>query len=134
MKWRVIVILAIAVTVIFLVLRTCTAPPNQGQRLYASKCASCHMDSGKGLGKAIPPLANADYLMKNREKFACIVRNGQHDTIVVNGVQYDTPMDGFPTLTEIQITNIANYVYSSWGNQAEEFTVREIEEQLKNCD
>lgn len=92
------------------------------------------MDSGKGLGKAIPPLANADYLMKNREKFACIVRNGQHDTIVVNGVKYDTPMEGYPTLSEIQITNIANYVYSSWGNQAEEFTVREIEEQLKNCD
>lgn len=134
MKWRLLAIFAVALTVLILVLRTCSSPPNQGERLYVSNCASCHMENGKGLGKAIPPLAQADYLEKHREQFACIVRNGQHDTIRVNGIEYDIPMKGIPTLTEIQITNIANYVYSSWGNQGKKFKVQEIEEQLENCE
>ena len=134
MKWRVLAIFGVALTILILVFRTCSSPQNKGEKLYISKCASCHMENGKGLGKAIPPLAGADYLQTHRNQFACIIRNGQHDTIVVNGVKYDSPMKGIPTLTEIQITNIANYVYSSWGNRGEKFTVQEVQQQLENCD
>ena len=133
-KIRIIVLSAIVITILALVFRTCSSPPHQGEKLYSELCANCHMESGKGLGKAIPPLANSDYLVQNRDAFACMLRNGLHDTIKVNGVSYDTPMEGNPTLTEVQIVNIANYVYQSWGNQAEEFTLGEVQKQLENCE
>ena len=125
-------------TVLFLLflslLTSCEQQPYQiGERLYKVHCANCHMDAGEGLGALIPPLVAADYLTENRDQLACILRHGLQDTIVVNGKTYAEKMPGNDKLTEIQITNVLNYVLQSWGNQVPPLTFEEVKTSLERC-
>lgn len=104
-----------------------------GNRLYELMCANCHMESGEGLGALIPPLANSDFLAKNREKLPCILKYGLHDTIVVNNKTYAENMTGVLALSEIQITNLLNYVNSSWGNNNPPYTFEEVRGMLEKA-
>ncbi|MFM7400600.1 MAG: c-type cytochrome [Bacteroidota bacterium] len=115
---------------VLLALARCMGTHESGQRVYASYCANCHLDDGKGLGALIPPLANSDYLTTNRAQLPLIVRYGLQDTIVVNGVTYAEKMAGMPGLNEIQVTNLLNYIGQSWGNDIEPFTFDEVKKTL----
>lgn len=106
----------------------------QGERLYKANCANCHMDRGEGLGALMPPLAGADYLEKNRESLACIVRLGLKDSIQVNGKWYDEQMPAAKHLSDVQVTNILNYVLTSWGNAQPPLRLDEVRESLKACE
>ncbi|MCB2379509.1 cytochrome c [Hymenobacter sp. BT635] len=107
---------------------------NEGATLYASHCSNCHGAQGEGLKRLIPPLAGADYLTKNRNGLACLVRKGLQGPLIVNGVDYNQVMPAADShLTDSQITNILNFVQTSWGNQGEIFTIREVTEQLRAC-
>lgn len=103
-----------------------TNPYREGERLYKANCANCHLDNGAGLGALIPPLAGADYLASNRERLPCILKYGLKDTIVVNGVPYAEAMPGVPTLSAIHITNILNYINTSWGNNLPPYRLDEV--------
>ena len=103
-------------------LARCMGTHESGQRIYASYCANCHLDDGKGLGALIPPLANSDYLGANRKKLPLVIRYGLQDTIVVNGVTYAEKMAGMPGLNEIQVTNLLNNI--------EPFTFDEVKKTL----
>lgn len=107
---------------------------NEGATLYESHCANCHGTQGEGLKRLIPPLAGADYLTKNRAGLACVVRKGMKGPVIVNGVDYNQVMPPADShLTDSQITNILNFVQTSWGNKGEIFTIREVSEQLRGC-
>jgi mono/diheme cytochrome c family protein len=113
----------------------CGNPPfAQGQNLYLTYCANCHMEDGTGLGGNIPPLARADYLAENQDQLACIIRYGQKDTIVVNVRQYSEVMEGIPQLTEFQIANIINYINQAWGNDFGFVKVEDLRSQLEACE
>lgn len=102
-------------------------PYQEGGRLYTVHCANCHGEDGKGLGALIPPLAGADYLSAQRSQLPCIVVNGLSDTITVNGVVYGgQPMPANSLLTDIQVTNVLNYINNSWGNNLPDFTLQEV--------
>lgn len=105
----------------------------EGAALYRVHCANCHLDNGQGLGALIPPLAGSDYLAAHRERLPCIVRHGLKDTIVVNGTQYAEAMAGIETLSDIQITNILNYIHTSWGNDLPPYRLDEVQQLLKQC-
>lgn len=115
---------------VLLALARCMGTHESGQRVYASYCANCHLDDGKGLGALIPPLANSDYMQANRAQLPLIVHYGLQDTIVVNGVTYAEKMAGMPGLNEIQVTNLLNYIGQSWGNDIEPFTFDEVKKTL----
>ncbi|MFM8372761.1 MAG: c-type cytochrome [Bacteroidota bacterium] len=115
---------------VLLALARCMGTHESGQRVYASYCANCHLDDGKGLGALIPPLANSDYMKANRAQLPLIVHYGLQDTIVVNGVTYAEKMAGMPGLNEIQVTNLLNYIGQSWGNDIEPFTFDEVKKTL----
>lgn len=119
-----------------LLLFLCACEPNtyqEGERLYKAQCANCHMDDGIGLNALIPPLAGSDYLVPNRERLPCILRFGLSDTIFVNGKLYGEQMPAIPTLSEIQITNLLNFVNSSWGNKHEMYRLDEVRSILEKC-
>lgn len=105
-----------------------------GERLYKASCANCHMDHGEGLGALIPPLAGSDFLAANRDNLPCIIRKGLMDTIVVNGKVYSEMMPPNPGLSDIQITNILNYINSSWGNTQPAYPLEGVRELLKKCE
>jgi len=119
---------------VFLLPASCEQQPyRMGERLYKVHCANCHMDGGEGLGALIPPLAGSDYLASNRNRLACMIRYGLKDTIVVNGKTYAEQMAPNDKLSDIQITNVVNYVLQSWGNQLQPLTFEEVEASLAKC-
>lgn len=124
----------IGLALVFAGFITCKSQTYQsGERIYKKTCANCHMDHGEGLGALIPPLAGSDYLAQHRDNLPCIVRYGLEDTIYVKGKMYGEKMYGLPDLSEIQITNILNYVNSSWGNNNPPYTYEDVTTLLAKC-
>jgi len=104
------------------------SPFVQGKEYYNHLCSNCHMEDGTGLKKVIPSLANSEYLKLNQESLPCLIRNGM-----------ETPEDStlfMPAnrnLTAFEISNIINYINSSWGNTTEIQHINQIQERLHSC-
>ncbi len=110
-----------------------TEQQNEGKRVYQANCASCHMDDGTGLRGVIPPVASADFLESHRKQLPCLIRKGMSGTITVNGISYNKPMPGADKLRDDEITNLLNYIQTSFGNKNERFTMQEVTEYLRYC-
>lgn len=110
-----------------------SSPYSSGEKVYKLTCANCHLDDGKGLGTLIPPLAGSDYLMAHRNDLPCIVRYGLQDTITVNGRIYAEKMEGIPSMSDVQMTNVLNYIQVTWGNPKQIYTLEEVRNLLKTC-
>jgi len=119
---------------LLLILPGCfTNKQNQGAALYALHCASCHGDQGQGLGRLIPPIAGSDYLAAHRAELPCLIRHGQNEVIVVNGIGYHNVMLGNDTMSVAKMTNLLNYIESHWGNESKPRTIHEVQMQLDSC-
>ncbi len=85
-----------------------------GAKLYVDNCAGCHQSQGRGVPNVFPPLAgNGVVLAADPANIFKVVLGG----IPAQGKF--SPMPSFAgVLTDEQITAIANYVRTSWGNNA----------------
>jgi hypothetical protein len=92
------------------------------------------MEDGKGLGRLIPPLADADYLINHQEHIACIIRYGLKGEIYVNGQFFNQEMPGEKALSDFEINNIINYINHSWGNEIGFKKLPETQIELEKCD
>lgn len=106
----------------------------EGQLLYQQHCINCHQATGQGLGKLYPPLADSDFMLDNMEAVICLIKNGISGKIIVNGVEYNQAMPGIPRITNLEIAEIATYIYNSWGNSAGQITTEKVEAVLKTCE
>lgn len=106
----------------------------QGQQLYEKHCSNCHQSSGNGLGRVYPPLAGSDFIKNNFEKTLCLMRHGISGELVVNGWSYNQPMPGIPALTDLEIAEIATYIYNTWGNQRGLVEVKDAALILQQCE
>ncbi|GAB3946568.1 hypothetical protein GCM10028805_17300 [Spirosoma harenae] len=104
----------------------------EGILVYKNNCANCHQPKGEGLESLYPPIANSDYLV-DKNKVICLIRNGQQDSIVVNGKHYNRPMPAQPQLSDLEIAELATYIYNEWGNEAKITDVKEVTPILKQC-
>lgn len=104
-----------------------------GQKLYRTHCQNCHGAKGEGLGKLYPPLTDQQYLTENRDKLACIIKNGLSGEITVHGEAYNQAMPGNPTLSEMDIAYILTYVTTHFGDSDSTFTQDEVAKTLNNC-
>jgi mono/diheme cytochrome c family protein len=97
--------------------------PNQddsikrGKEVYTANCLSCHMENGMGLEGSFPPLAKADYLMKDPKRAIGIILNGQTEELKVNGKKYSAVMPPQNYLSDEQIADVINYTCNTWGNK-----------------
>lgn len=99
----------------------------RGNEIYMDFCVTCHLEKGEGVANTFPPLAESDYLKKNREQSIRGVKYGQQGEIVVNGVTYNDVMAPLG-LEDDEIADVMNFVMNSWGNSSEEMvTVEEVE-------
>ena len=96
----------------------------RGKIVYEDFCVTCHLPNGEGVESTFPPLANSDYLMKNREASIRGVKYGQRGELEVNGVIYNNTMVPMG-LTDEEIADVMNYVYNSWGNKNEQMVTAE---------
>ena len=103
-----------------------------GLILYQANCANCHGKNGEGLGTAYPPLADTDYILKNKFKLPCIILKGMHEKIEISGKEFDLPMPAI-SLTDIEVAQVITYITNEWGNESEIFTKAEVAKNLIKC-
>lgn len=105
-----------------------------GQKIYVKHCQNCHGANGEGLGKLYPPLTDAQFLNENRNKLACIVKNGMSGEIKVNNTLYNQQMPGVPELSAVDIAYVLTYVTTYFGDSKTHFKKEEIEDFLRKCE
>jgi cytochrome c551 len=106
---------------------------NQGELLYQKNCSNCHQKDGSGLGRLYPPLDSSDFMANNFEDVICIIRYGKKGELVVNGVSFNQPMPGIPTLTDLEVAEIATYIYNSWSHEHGIIEVNDLSALRKKC-
>ncbi|MDH7912936.1 cytochrome c [Winogradskyella sp. SYSU M77433] len=92
----------------------------RGKVVYQGMCTTCHLDNGKGVPKAFPPLAGSDFLKENQDKSITAVKKGMNGKIVVNGTKYNSVMSPLG-LSDEEVADVMNYINNSWGNDYGEF-------------
>lgn len=105
-----------------------------GERLYLKHCSNCHQKDGTGLGRVYPPLQDSDFMKNNFEEVVCLLRYGISGELVVNGKQYDQPMQGIGTLTDLEIAEILTYIYNTWEHKKGIIEVKEVSAVLRTCE
>lgn len=105
----------------------------QGEQLYAKHCSNCHQSNGTGLGLVYPPLAQSDFMKNNFEQVLCLMKHGIKGEIIVNGKNYVQPMPGVQSLTDLEIAEIATYIYNSWEHKRGLVDVAESTAVLATC-
>jgi len=98
----------------------------QGKDLYKTKCGHCHMEDGSGVGELYPSL-NSLGLDYNYENISCIIRNGKNsgDKVI--------EMIGLKELSEIEITNIVNYLKCDLNHSEGMIPLPQTKELLNDC-
>jgi cytochrome c551 len=105
----------------------------QGEKLYVEHCSNCHQADGTGLGRVYPPLHISDYMENNFSDVICLIRHGKSGALIVNGQQFNQPMQGLAKLSDLEIAEIATYIYNTWTHERGIVEVKDAEEILKEC-
>lgn len=105
----------------------------QGEVLYKKNCSNCHQSNGSGLGLVYPPLNQSDYMENNFEQVLCLMKYGVNDSLLVNGKSYVQPMPGIASLTDLEVAEIATYIYNTWQHERGIVEVAEASRILKTC-
>lgn len=105
----------------------------QGKQLYIQNCSNCHQKNGKGLGLLYPPLDESDYMDKNFNEVLCLMKHGKKGELTVNGKIYNKPMPGITTLTDLEIAEIATYIYNTWDRQHGLIDVKQTSTIINDC-
>ncbi len=106
----------------------------QGQALYEKNCSNCHQKNGKGLGLVYPPLAVSDYFDKNFNASLCLMKYGTKGEIIVNGKKFNKPMPGVPSLTALEVAEIATYIGNTWGRHQGMVEITQASAALTACE
>ena len=106
----------------------------QGEKLYVRHCSNCHQKDGKGLGLLYPPLDESDYMEKSFSETLCLMKYGISGELTVNGKSYNQPMPGVRSLTDLEIAEIATYIYNSGQHKKGLILVTEVERIMRECD
>jgi cytochrome c551 len=107
---------------------------NQGEILYTTYCSNCHQKDGSGLALLYPPLNKSDFMDQNLDAVLCIMRNGKSAPTVVNGKTYVQPMRGVTALTDLDVAEIATYIYNTWDHKQGIIPVNEVTKKLAACE
>ncbi|MBT1687692.1 c-type cytochrome [Dawidia soli] len=105
----------------------------QGEQLYTRHCSNCHQKNGTGLGLLFPPLNVSDYMEQNQSEVLCLMRHGKQGELVVNGKSFNKAMPPIPSLTDLEIAEIATYIYNTWNHKQGIIDVREATKVLSDC-
>ncbi len=105
----------------------------QGEQLYVRYCSNCHQKNGAGLGRVYPPLNTSDYMERNLNEVLCIMKYGKKGSITVNGVMYNLEMKGTTSLTELEIAEIATYIYNTWDHKRGIVDLTQVHGALAKC-
>jgi mono/diheme cytochrome c family protein len=104
-----------------------------GEKLYAKNCSNCHQLNGTGLGLVYPPLYKSDFMENNFERVICLMRYGIKGDLLVNGKSFNQQMHGIPTLSDLEVAEIATYIYNTWEHKRGLIDVQEVSRINTGC-
>jgi len=119
-------ILSVGILLALIVASCDTVSYPYGERIFKNKCADCHMDTGEGLSSLYPSLSDGAILSEYRA-MPCIIRHGVDDTTSV------IQMLGMPEVSDVEITNVMNYIIKDLNNSDSTVLLIEVQEILNNC-
>lgn len=105
----------------------------QGELLYTKHCSNCHQPNGTGLGRVYPPLNKSDFMDNHFDEVICLMKYGKEGEMLVNGIQFNQPMPGVSSLTDIEIAEIATYIYNTWSHEKKDISLHQVSGILRNC-
>lgn len=105
-----------------------------GEQLYVTNCSNCHQKTGTGLGLVYPPVNKSDFIDNNVNEVLCLIRNGKSGELTVNGKVYNQAMPPNPNLTDLDIAEIATYIYNNWERKGGIIEVTQVSSVLNTCD
>jgi len=105
----------------------------KGEQVYAQHCSNCHQKSGAGLGRVFPPLNKSDFVDAHLNEVICLIKHGRKGEIMVNGVMFNQAMPP-ASLTDLEIAEVATYVYNNWGRKHGIIEVNTVATYLQQCD
>jgi nitrite reductase (NO-forming) / hydroxylamine reductase len=88
----------------------------RGEETYLQNCAACHQPNGQGMTGVFPPLAESDFLARDRKEVLTVALFGLSGPVTVNGVEYNSVMPSQAHLTDRELADVLTYVLNSWGN------------------
>lgn len=106
---------------------------SNGKDIYIAKCQNCHGVNGEGLGQLAPPLTDSVFLKANKNRLACIIKNGANESLIIHGKEYKEKMPAFPELTDIDVAQVMVYITNSFGNNQGFVPYKKVSLQLQNC-
>jgi len=89
---------------------------SEGEAVYETHCAACHQPNGQGVAGVFPPLAESDYLEREREEVLSVALFGLSGPITVNDQHYNAVMPSMGYLSDAELAAAITYVFNSWGN------------------
>lgn len=107
------------------------APSAAGAKTYAMYCSTCHGSEGKGDAHVIPALdGNATLTAANPLSALRVVLEGAQTPVTRHGMAQAMPGYGW-TLDDVQMSELMNYLRSSWSNQAPAVSAEQVAEARK---
>jgi mono/diheme cytochrome c family protein len=89
-----------------------------GKQVFTANCAACHQAAGTGVAGVFPPLDGSEWVTGNPRVLANILLHGVDGELTVKGTTYKGAMPGFARLADAELAAVANYLRTSWSNQA----------------
>ncbi len=131
-----------SIIIIFILFNSCQTEQDiiyaryyvNGKGFYEQHCQNCHSKDGLGLQALIPPLTDSIFLLKNKNKLACFVKQGMDHAIIINGKLYEGNMPAQTHLANIDIAAVITYVTNSFGNNQGLYDVKSADADLETCD
>ncbi|HMB91923.1 MAG TPA: cytochrome c [Rhodothermales bacterium] len=98
-----------------------------GEKIYVSRCMSCHQTNGQGINGVFPPLDGTDWVVGDKGRIVRIVLHGMMGETTVQGKVYSGAMPPWGTfLDDEQVAAVVTYIRSSWSNEADAVSAKEV--------
>ena len=99
----------------------------EGEKIYLSRCVSCHQATGQGINGVFPPLDGTEWVVGDKGRIIRIVLHGMMGETTVQGNVYSGAMPPWGSfLDDAQVAAVVTYIRTSWSNEASAATAAEV--------
>jgi len=100
---------------------------SRGRAVYETVCGICHGNDGLGKPAQAPPLAGAEWVVKDVASLARIPLAGLNGPIQVAGKDWNLSMAPMGAgLSDADLAAVLTYIRESWGNKSGAVSVDEV--------
>ena len=98
-----------------------------GEKVYVSRCMSCHQTTGQGISGVFPPLDGTEWVQSDKGRLIRIILHGMMGEATVQGTVYSGAMPPWGSfLDDAEVAAVLSYIRTSWSNDADAVTAKEV--------